>query len=117
MEYTISEIGLKAKKASSMAKTVSIIRKYNKKSMSDIVNAIKSDDYVLKCTVLSHSGVIMIRKCYDELIKVGAEVKIYECDEPTTRELISNLINSHRQTDHEIDLLVEEETMQDDEEE
>ena len=30
MEYTISEIGLKVKNASSMAKTVSIIRKYNK---------------------------------------------------------------------------------------
>lgn len=95
-------VGLKVKKTSSIAKSISIIRKYNPISMAEIKNSIESDDYVLSCRYTSHSGVRMIRKCYDELVKAGNDVEIYEHDRLTTRELISNLISLHRQTDREV---------------
>lgn len=101
-EYTIGILGLKIKSTSSMAKCISIVRKYNPISMADIKCAIESGNYILTTPVISHSGVRTLRKCYDELVKSGADVEIYERDKPITRELVSNLISSHRQTDREV---------------
>ncbi len=108
-EYTVGILGLKIKTTSSMAKCISIVRKYNSISMSEIKNAIESGNYIFTTTVISHSGVRTLRKCYDELIKCGADVEIYERDKPITRELVSNLISSHRQIDHEVQAQVDEE--------
>ena len=101
-EFKSGTIGIKIKEASSMAKSISIIRKYNHISISEIKEAIDSYDYVLSCPYTSHSGVRKIRKCYDELIRTGNDVKIYEHDRITTRDFISNLIESHKQTDKEV---------------
>ncbi len=101
-EYTVGILGLKIKSTSSLAKCISIVRKYNPISMADIKSAIESGDYIFTTTVISHSGVRTLRKCYDELVKNGADVEIYERDKPITRELVSNLISSHRQTDREV---------------
>ncbi len=101
-EYKPGNIALKVKSTSSMAKSISIIRKYNPVSMAVIKSAIESGEYVLSCPYISHPGVRMIRKCYDELIKAGNIVEIYEHDRLTTREIISNIINSHRQTEREV---------------
>ena len=109
MNYTISEIGLKVKSAAPTAKAVSIIRKYRDSSMAEIISDIKDGNYILKSTVISHPGVRMIRKCYDELIKSGIEAELYERDQLITRELVSNLIKSHRQTDREVAMQVEKE--------
>lgn len=109
MEYTVGEIGLKIKSTTSVAKTISIIRKYRFVSMAEIKADIESGNYVLTCSCLSHSGVRMIRKCYDELKKNGTEAEIYERDRITTRELISNLIASHRQTEKEVEAAVDAE--------
>ena len=101
-EYTPSIIGLKITSISSMAKSIAIIRKYNPVSMSEIKSSIESGKYVLECSILSHPGVRQIRKCYDELKKIGNEVELYECDELISREIISNIIASHRQTEREV---------------
>ena len=101
-EYTVGILGLKIKSTSSMAKCISTLRKYTPISMAEIKNAIVSGDYVLTSTVINHSGVRTLRKCYDELIKNGSDVEIYERDQLITRELVTNLINSHRQTDREV---------------
>ncbi len=101
-EYTVGILGLKIKSTSSMAKCISIVRKYNPVSMADIKSAIESSRYIFTTTVISHSGVRKLSKCYDELVKSGADVEIFERDKPITRELISNLISSHRHTDCEV---------------
>ena len=67
-----------------------------------VKKAIESSEYVLTCPYISHPGVRMIRKCYDELSKAGIEVDIYEHERLTDRELLSNLIASHRQTEREV---------------
>ncbi len=100
--FTPGKIGIKIKNTSSIAKTISVIRKYNPISMAEIKKAIVSNDYVLECSYISHQGVQTIRKCYDELTKAGTEVEIYEHNELTTREFLSNLICSHRQTELEV---------------
>ena len=101
-EYTVGILGLKIKSPTSMAKCISIVRKYNPISMTDIKNAIESGNYIFTTTVISHTGARTLRKLYDELIKSGADVEIYERDKPITRELVSNLISSHRHTDREV---------------
>lgn len=108
-EYTVGILGLKIKSATSMAKCIAIVRKYNPISMADIKSAIEAGNYVFTTTVISHTGVRALRKCYDELIKSGAEVEIFERDTLITRELISNLISSHRQTDREVHFQVDAE--------
>ena len=104
MDYNFKpgEIGLIIRNVPSMAKCISIVRKYNAISMAEIKSTIESGGYILTCSYISHPGVRKIRKCYDELTKAGIEVEIYEHDRLTTREMISNLISSHRQTDREV---------------
>ncbi len=108
-EYTVGILGLRIKTTSSMAKCISIVRKYNPISMSDIKSAIESGNYVFTTTVISHSGVRTLRKCYDELIKCGADVEILERDKPIAREQVSNLVSSHRQIEREVRTQVDEE--------
>lgn len=102
MDFSIGTIGLKVVSYTSIAKCISVIRKYNPISMAEIKNAIETNNYILTCSYISHPGVRMIRKCYDELTKSGVVVEIYEHDRLTDRELISNLISSHRQTNKEV---------------
>ncbi len=109
MDNKPSEIGLKVISTPSIAKSIAIIRKYNPISMAIIKEAIDSGKYVLTSPYISHPGVRMIRKCYDELRKGGAEVEIYEHDRLTSREFISNLIGSHRQTELEVQAQVDAE--------
>ena len=102
MEYNVGEIGLKIKSTPSVAKTISIIRKYNPVSMAEIKSAIEENRYIITCSYISHPGVRIIRKCYDELTKNGATVEIYEHNRISSREFISNLINSHYHTEREV---------------
>ena len=101
-EFEPGNISIKIKSTSSMAKTISIIRKYNPISMADIKSAIESKKYVYECSALDTPGIRSIRKCYDELTKAGNVAEIYERDRLISRELISNLINSHLQTEREV---------------
>ncbi len=101
-EYKPGYVGIKIKTTPSIAKSISVIRKYNPISMAEIKKNIETDEYVLICPYTSHPGIRMIRKCFDELVKAGNDVEIYEHDRLTTRELLSNLISSHRQTEREV---------------
>ena len=101
-EYTPSEIGLKIKSVSSMAKCISIIRKYTPVSMSEIRGAIDNSNFIFSSSILDDSGIKKIRKCHDELVKAGCTVEIFENDEIISRELISNLINSHKRIEQEV---------------
>lgn len=107
--YVPGYVGIKIQTTSSLAKTISILRKYNPVSIAEIKSKIEANDYVLLCLYTSHSGVRKIRKCYDELIMAGNIVALYEHDRLTSREFICNLINSHRQTEKEVLAQVEAE--------
>lgn len=77
--------------------------------MSVIKSVIESQEYVLEHSVLSTPGIRAARKCYDELVKAGNEVEIYERDLLISREILSNLINSHRLTEREVRVQVDAE--------
>lgn len=106
-DYTPSVVGIKIRNASSTAKCISIIRKYDNYSIAEIKQSIESQKYILSCQSIDTSGIKKIRKCYDELTKNGIEAELYQWDRITTRDVVSNLIDSHQsialQTQAEID--------------
>ena len=109
MDYKPGFVCLKIKEYSSIAKCVSILRKYNPVPMSEIRNAIESNAYVLSYKYTSDSGLRKIRKCYDELLKNGIVAEIYEHDSLTTREFISNLLNTYNEIDQETQDMIDDE--------
>jgi translation elongation factor EF-Ts len=109
MEFIPGEIGIKITNTASMAKCVQILRKYTSASMSEIISTIKSNNYVLTCKYTSDSGIRKIRKCYDQLTKAGITAEIYEHDELTTREFISNLIDTYREIEEETQAMIDAE--------
>ena len=109
MEFVHGNIALKVQNPSSMAKCISILRKYNPVSMSEIKCAIDSNQYVLSCKYTNDSGIRKIRKCFDELKKNGIEAEIYEHDRLTTREFISNLITTYKEIEIETETMVDTE--------
>ena len=99
--FTDYKIGLVLKSYDSVAKCISIIRKYTPASIAEIKSAIDTGDFVFCCEYTSDSGVRKVRRCYDELVKTGATVEIYEDGRLTTREFISNLLNSYHEIEKE----------------
>ena len=117
MEYTPGYICLKIKEYPSIAKCISILRKYNPVPMSEIKEKIESNAYVLSYRYTSDSGLRKIRKCYDELSKNGIIAEIYEHDAPTTREFISNLLNTYREIEQETQEMIDAEVADEGEDE
>ncbi|MCR4717006.1 MAG: hypothetical protein K5656_07470 [Lachnospiraceae bacterium] len=104
-------IGLKVISYDSIAKGISILRKYNHKSMAEIKSDIEQGKTVFEQDYFNHSGVRKVRKCYDELTAVGITCEIYDEDEEViSRELISNLIDSQRNIEKEVLAQTDEET-------
>lgn len=100
-QHPEDRIGLVIKSTNSIAKCISIIRKYNPISISEIKKSIDNKSFVFDCDYTNDSGIRKVRRCYDELIKTGATVDIYEDGDLTTREFISNLLESYREIDEE----------------
>ena len=99
--FTDYRIGLVLKSYDSVAKCISIIRKHTPASIAEIKSAIDTGDFVFCCEYTSDSGVRKVRRCYDELVKTGATVEIYEDGRLTTREFISNLLSSYHEIEKE----------------
>lgn len=93
----------------SIAKCISILRKYTSASMREIKKAIESNDFVYSSEHVSHPGVKKLARCYDELTAAGATVEIYELGILSSREIIANLIESHQQTEREVEEDIERE--------
>ncbi len=117
MEFTPGNIAIKIVNPCSLAKCISILRKYNPVSMAEIKTAIESNQYVLSCKYTNDSGIRKIRRCYDELTKNGIKVEIYEHDELTTREFLSNLLGTYQEIEKETEALIDAEVAEDDSEE
>ncbi len=116
-EYTVGILGLKIKSTPSMAKCISIVRKYNPISIAEIKNAIEAGNYILTTTVINTPGIRTLRKCYDELVKNSINVEIFERDKPISRELVTNMISFHRQIEREIRAQVDAEVASEGDEE
>ncbi len=116
-DYTLGNYGLKIVEVTSMAKCISILRKYNHISMSSLIEAINKNYFVLSCSCIDTPNIRKLRKCYDELNKNGIKSELYDNDEPTTRELITNLLVSHAQIELEVMQQIDEEVAAEDENE
>ncbi len=103
------KIGLIIKSTESTAKCISIIRKYNPVSIGEIKGAIEAGHFVFWCKYTSDSGIRKVRRCYDELVKSGAVVEIYEDGDLSTRELISNLIDTYKDIATETEAMIDAE--------
>jgi hypothetical protein len=77
--------------------------------MREIKKAIESNDFVYSSEHVSHPGVKKLARCYDELTAAGATVEIYELGILSSREIIANLIESHQQTEREVEEDIERE--------
>ena len=107
--YPLDRIGLVVKSAGSVTKCISIIRKYNPSSMSEIKKAIDTELFVFDCEYIDDSGVRKVRRCYDELIKAGASVEIYADGFLSSREFISNLLGSYQEIAEETQTMIDAE--------
>jgi hypothetical protein len=102
-------IGIVVKSTDSPAKVISIVRKYNPVSMAEIKQSIGTDEFIFSCDDTNDSGIRKVRRCFDELTKIGAEVEIYEDGELSSRELISNLIDTYHEIELETQAIIDEE--------
>jgi hypothetical protein len=117
MHYTDEDtIALIVKNPGNMAKCISILRKYNNASIAEIKTAINSGHYVFGCEYTSTPGIRKVRRCYDELVKSGATVEIYEDGELTSRNYISNLTESYQEIEQETQDMIDAEVEADSEE-
>lgn len=108
-------IFLKILSYDSIAKCISILRKYTTASVGDIKKAIEANDFVYSSEHISHPGVIRLAQCYDELTAAGIKVEIYELGLPCSREILGNLIESHKLTEDEIEKEIDLELAESDE--
>lgn len=114
--YPLDRIGLVVNTTDSVAKCISIIRKYNPVSMSEIKNAIDTKQFVFDCEYTNDSGIRKIRRCYDELLKNGSSVEIYADGFLSSREFISNLLGSYHEIAQETQAMIDAEVEAENEE-
>ena len=101
-QYPEDRIGLVITSVGSLAKCISILRKYNPIAISAIKAAIENKTFVFDCDYFDDDGVRKVRRCYDELIKAGAKVEIYQDGYLSNRVFISNLLESYREIEEEV---------------
>lgn len=98
-----STIGIKIASTDSLAKIVSIIRKYEELSISEIKQRIIDQSYLLVYGYTDEDGLNTILKCYNELTNAGITVQLFEHDTPCEVQLLKNLSNMYQEISDEID--------------
>lgn len=97
-------IGLKIESYKSLADCVKVIRQFQNDSLSDIKAKIQNHDYILCYACSDDIGVKNVIRCYDQLIKTGATVTLYELDHrPTTIENVRNRDAMYDEISTEVD--------------
>lgn len=97
-------IGLKIEKYDSIAKCISILRKYENEPMSVLKKRILNGEYAISCEYTDDIGLKNIIKCYEELTAANMNVSIFELDgDQTTIELLYNLNETYDSISEEID--------------
>lgn len=105
-------IKLKIAKDNSVVKYVKILRGFDSSlSMSDIKSRIESDDFVMEFDLEDFdvledlSGVDrkrVFREMIDSLCRAGAQVSLYQDDEPISLEILDNLLDSYDEADRQV---------------
>lgn len=105
-------IKLKIAKDSSVVKYVKILRGFDSSlSMSDIKSRIESEDYIMEFDledfdVLEDLNDVdrkrLFREMIDSLCKAGAQVSLYQNDEPITLEFLNNWLDSYDEIDKQV---------------
>lgn len=80
----------------SINKYVSLLRKTTGRSISEILDAIKSGSSVIECNYYEENELAFLLKIAEQLRSIGAKIKIFEEDKEITIEMVKNLIESYK---------------------
>lgn len=100
MEETI---GLKVKQGASLAKCVSIIRKLESLSISDIKEKIDTASYLLVYDATDDTGLERIISCYEKLKEIGIESCVFWLGEEVPIQTLYNLSQTYKEIDAQFD--------------
>lgn len=97
-------VGLKIEEYTSIAECAKIVRSFNNASIAEFKKCISTHSYVLCYSCTDDLGLKNIIACYEELVKSGAKVSLYELDHrPTTIELLRNRASMYKDIAEDID--------------
>lgn len=98
-----STIGIKISSTESFAKVVSIVRKYEPLSISEIKKRVDSNAYILTYSYTDDKGLNTLLKCHNDLSAVGIPTQLFEHDRPCELQFFKNLSNTYQEISDEID--------------
>lgn len=104
-----STIGIKISSTESLAKVVSIVRRYEPLSISEIKKRVDSNAYLLTYSYTDDKGLDNLIKCHNELSAVGISTQLFEHDRPCELQFFKNLSNTYQEISDEIDADSDEE--------
>ena len=104
-------VGIKIPQGTPISKCVSVIRKIDPSlSIADISSRIAKNEYVLSYDYTDNDGVKRIISCYEQLIILGIQPRLYELDdEECDIEILKNLNTMYNEISDEIDTEIEAE--------
>ena len=95
------DLGIKITQYESLPKCISIIRNYRSDSMGLIKSEIESNDYIFVCDFADTLNIKQLLKCSDDLTEIGCTLQIQDGDEVISREIILNILQSHKEIHEE----------------
>lgn len=98
-----STIGIKISSTESFAKVVSIVRKYEPLSISEIKKRVENNSYILTYGYTDDRGLNVLIKCHKELSAAGISTQLFEHDRPCELQFFKNLSNTYQEISDEID--------------
>lgn len=96
------QIGIKVPVDSSIVKVVSVIKKIEPLSNSEIKRRIREDDFLLNYRCASDEEVLNILRCYHRLINMGVKPTLFDQDMPVDIDYIYGLDDAYRIIDEKI---------------
>lgn len=104
-----SIVGIKVNETDIPAKCIMIIKKYQNLPISEIKQKIEDNKYVLTCDYIDNNGIKYVLELYNELSLEGVNCSLYEHNNPTTIEFLSNLLGSYEETKKQVEEDIENE--------
>ena len=88
--YSKDKVGLVIVSTKYMIQCISIIRKYNKKTIPETQKMINSKSFVFACECTDTNGLQKVKQCHDELLRIGTKVNIYAGGELVQKDFFAN---------------------------
>lgn len=109
------DIGIKITQYESLSKCINTIRKHRNESIGVIKSEIESTDFIFVCDFTDTPSLNQMLKCYDDLTKIGCTLTIQEQTRMISREILTNLLQMHKEIHEETLAVIEAEVDDDDE--